>query len=476
MRPRKVLELVCLLQPEEKRRFLAWLQVDLDGKQHSTWLMAKHMIAGDAVSTIWYLMYPTRQMPRDPYRDSGFRRIEFQLGQKIEEFLALEAIRKDPYLMEWQLLSELNRRNASRSFTNRHNRAIRELVESPKLDKSYYEHLYRLDREKRHHLIKTELGKDAHDNLRDLNLHLEVWWFHEKLRAALMNLPLRGKIEYQGDYLIDEIIELVGNPPFDQYPLLRIYRNLYRMLRHDLIELADEIQVWLMEAHPTLKPDVSQDIFNILNNYYVGQYNRTGNLELMQALWTLYRWAMEVGIFLQDGILPVGRYRNYLLIGLRVGARQEVFTAINQLKSLLPEAEREEEHRFSLGTYYTETGDRTMAARILSTRFTKPHYEISSRLRLLRMRYEAGNAEELEPELRSLAEYCRRHDEIKPELRQNTLNEVKLFKSLIKAQKPKQYARLLDRVERIQPLISRKWFQSQVYPNLPIPDKGKVKD
>lgn len=460
MKSRKVQELIHVLSAIEKQEFVNWLTVELNGKQQGTLEMAIGLTRGDSVKELWQFTYPSRPFPEKPYQDSGFRRREYQVSHQLERFLALKRIRSDKSLLQLKLLEELKSRGAERIFVNTFNKTKRELQGEKKLDGSYYEYLYRLEREWREYLLRIGNKKQLEKNRSSLNFLMDTWWFHEKMRAVLMNLSQDSAATM--DPFMPPLLQYIRkHEVYGKVPLLIIYGEIYQMLTSNDLILAPRIQGWLKEHIDEIQEDIVQDIFNILHNYYVRNFNQTGEKGFTQSLWELYQWGIESGILLHEGVLSPGRYRNLLETGIRVGELEQVWTYLSTLTSKLPVDSQEEEYRFNLGGYYAAKGDLKMASRTLGGRFSHPHKEINARMKLLRLRYEEGEREDLEHELRALRAFCRRNENMNPVFRQNVVNEIKVFQSLIKAFHSTDFRKLSDQIDKTSPLVSRAWFRSQ---------------
>lgn len=450
-----------MLTAQEKNEFVRWLEVRLNGKQRKTLEMAIGLVEGNTAEKLWENAYPKKLFPDNPYQDSGFRRLEFQVSEQLETFLALKRIQENDALLQLNLLEELKKRGADRVFVNSFNRTKRQFEQQEKLDSSFYENLYRLEREWREYLLTQGKKRKLEENRSSLNYLMDAWWFHEKMRAALMNLSERSFVEE--DLFVSQLIQMIrGEEEFRKLPLLMIYCELYDMLTRQDVTLAPKIQKWLQEHVDVIQKDVFQDIFNILHNYYVRNFNRSGQEIFARRLWELYQWGIESELLIHDGVLSPGRYRNLLETGLRIGELDKVWMYLGSLKGKLPKESQEEEYRFNLGGYYAAKGDLGMARRTLGSKFSHPHKEVNARMKLLRLRYEEGEREDLDHELRALREFCRRNGDMNSVFRQNAINEIKLFQALNKAFLPSEFEKLRHRISETSPLVSRSWFVARV--------------
>ncbi|MDP5172182.1 MAG: hypothetical protein NWR72_18205 [Bacteroidia bacterium] len=463
MKTRKVQELIRALEQHETQRFIDWLTWDLAGKQESTLILARQMLADQPIEQIWTALHPHKGVPANPYADSGLRRVESQLVGKLEEFFAIEAFRQDEANRHMKLLEALNRRQATHSFEDRYQKVVAQADHLPLPDEQYHHFRYRIERERRAFLLKSGKKDKLPGNLTTLNLHAEMWWIHEKLRIALISLARNNQSDSFGLLLIDEILALLRTfPDLTSFPLLIIYQDLLILLRDNDISLAPQIQDWLYAKQDLLSTDIVQDIYAILHNRFLRLYHQDGDLCYAHSLWNLYQWAVSNDLLLLDGVLPPVRYRNLLGMGLVVGEKSLVFEYLHKLKRLLPKSCREEESRFNLGSYYSATGEPDLAIRIFAQKFTDPFLEVSARIKLLRLRYQCRGERDFEGELRSLEEYLCRHEEIRPEIKKHLYHEVKLFRQLLKAFTEPQRARLVSKAKMIQPFSSRAWYLDQL--------------
>ena len=102
------------------------------------------------------------------------------------------------------------------------------------------------------------------------------------------------------------------------------------------------------------------------------------------------------------------------------------------------------------------------AVKYLSKRFSRVEWELRARKSLILIRYERGEREELENEIRALVLYLGRKEGIHPKVIRSFQNDLKLINKLIKIFKSKDLLSLKAEVENTKSLSDRKWFLEKI--------------
>lgn len=455
-----------LLSKKEKEQFSLFLKSSINDKQLKIYILYECICKNLSSEKTWEKLFPNIKFPTDPFSNSKYRKLEFQLNTYLETFLATQAFLEDKMTRDLFLIKSLNKHKASKLFDAKLKKIKSRLEKKPIRDESYFRIQYQLDRENQHFRYKKLLkAKGSIAPL--LSDSFDTWWLHEKLRIAISNLNhehVTGK--HVPNPLFEEILAYVRKLPFDKHPVLHVYRVLYETLALGSLDL--DLHAIIYKQKELFREDALKDIFTTTLNYYGRLVSTTGKQEHLEKLFELYKWGFEDQLVFKDGFLIWDHYKNFTTIGLRLKKYSIIFEFIEQYKNHLPEDYREEAYRFSLAQYYFTQHNFKQVIKLLNLKFSNVYYELKARLLVLQSHYElASDSEDLLRNLRSLRIFIQRQKTISDGKKETEINRLKFFEKLIKAYSMKDYNQLFSQISKSKSLSNKQWFLEKI-------EKGKM--
>ena len=327
--------LLGLLSPDERRRFRAWLRSELRGQERVQWQWLRARLKGWTPAQAWAELFPGKRLDQRQVNT-----IHSRLTHRLEQFIALEALRQDPTMMAQGWAFGMLRRDPE-AFVKVLLK-IRSDIESASVrDDQYYRLQYALNRMERELMARYPgrsfrgykppapetvirnqemawIMETLFDGLTRLSFRQPLSTIHASAREALAAYP-----EEQAGQFLGRLYDLVsGRVPASRLvirPLLEDFEALYACFR----------------------PDMQHNLFASLQNQLVQAYRRRGSPWYMRRQARIYQWAFELRL------LPYHHRHVYnaIMAHIRLQERQQavVKTLIRAL------AAAQERHRHAPG-------------------------------------------------------------------------------------------------------------------------------
>ena len=457
---RTVNQIIDLLSEKEKKIFVKWLNSSVTPRKKSIPKFFKAILSEKSPTQIWKTVFPDAPCPEDPFSSSAYRKLEFQLGTYLEEFLSIRTFLEDESIQKLYLIKALNNRKAKKLFTMRFKKIQSKIEKEDYRDESYFWIQHYLEREKQHYLNK-QISKSKESIAPRINHSFDVWWMHEKLKIAINNLNHQHVTdEIVPDLFITEILTYVQKLSRNQYPVLQIYAAIYKTLTEEETEF--DLYKIIYQSRKLFHKDSLKDIFTTILNYYGKRFNDKGEEKFLKELFDIYQWGIEDQLIFKDGELSWDYYKNLVTIGLRLKEYDHTLEIIEKYKEFLPKEQREEAYRFNLAQYYFTQGKFRQVIRLLNTKYSNVFYEIHARFLVLQSHYEMNNDADLIRNLRSLRIFISRQKGISSFKKNTEINRIKLFVALVKAFDKDDFQNLKAKILQGEFISNRHWLLEKV--------------
>ena len=453
------------LTPKEQKHFQRWLKAELQEKEAYVQGLCEELIVNQGKSfskkKIWEGLYSEK-----PYDDARLRKLMAQLALYIEEFLAIQAFRKDAeFQKSMYILQEYRKRNLTRVFNNQYRKLHRKQATETYRDSSHYRHVYELALEKAHFQFKYEHGVSQLP-VEQLNQAFDAWWIHQKLEFACTNassVAILGE-PAQIQLLHQAKESLQAHPEYAEMRLFQILWELYR-LSNGTPGLSDyKIQSLLFDSSERLSLKHKKEIFALFSNHLIRQLNHSFSPELADNIFNLYSWALDEGILLKEGRLHWQQYKNLISIGLRINKVEVAEKWLESLQHQLEPHERREAYTFNRSQLCLEKQAFSEVISILSNaKFSRVLYEIPARAALIQAHFElySWQDEWLLTQIENLIRYVKSQN-LAETYKQSYLNRFRLFKKFLKANSKGELKKLEKEVRSTQPLSRSEWLLAKI--------------
>ncbi|MEL6698725.1 MAG: hypothetical protein AAFP89_20950 [Bacteroidota bacterium] len=454
-----------LFDVKEQVKVGLWLKGELGKNQESTYQLFELMCNKKVtIEQIWASLYPKKAFPEKPFYDSGFRRLEHSLSSLLEVYLAFQAFRRDEEGVDLYLLRELNNRDAKELFAAKYKKAKKKLEDQPVRDETYQRKLYRLLLERVQFTVKFE-PRDYKEAFLDIIRQFRTTHIYERMRAAL-NLDhylttsknkkqisdIQSLAEVPKDWLMDKNLK--------QNKVLNIYYQISLMNRGKDLPVGFDRQI--RDNINLFHENVRKDVYVMLLNYHGRPRMNENELERYYKLVELYEWGIGAKFLYIGDLLREVVYRNLIYYCIMSGQLGLARKYLEDLKKDLSLDIREEAYIFSLGRILMAEENYSDAKVCFQKKFSRLDWEIRARKYLIQIRYEKGERDELENEIRALNLFLGRKEGIHPKLQLNIETELKMIHKLIRSFKTKELLRLKTEVNEDNLMSDKKWILNKI--------------
>ena len=467
--PHKLWTLFHALEEREREHFYRWLEAELSGKARYIRALGKLMLeaGGNQPSKeeLWRKLYPDKS-----FEDGRMRKLMRDLTAYLEEFLAIQAFREDESAKDLYLLKALRSRHLRDVYLKFYRKIKRAHKEAPFRDSGHYRMAYELAYELGVFQLRYEHGIRQLP-VEQLTQAFDAWWIHKKLEIACTNVSasaIMGTPPGQIPLLNQAVEALQDHPEYEQMDLFHLLWSLYRLIQGDPGVHAEEIQDQLLHSSAHVPVQHKREFFALLSNHYIRKLNEAGSGELAHTIFSLYKWAVNEGILLQDNRLHWQQFKNVIAIGLRTRNFETVEKWLESLPDHIESAERRDAYIFNKSQYHLEKGDFQEVLKLLrATRFKKVVYEIPARAALLQAIYELHGPYEdgLLAQLDNLIRYVNAQ-KLTESYKRSYLNRFRLFRKMLNAHSAEELKLLQQEVNTTRPVSRPEWLIRKIEESL----------
>ena len=357
------------------------------------------------------------------------------------------------------------------------------------LRQKHLENLFHKELKKAHEAIENQPLRNAKYHEKKANLHYEFYenesyqrrekdlqlqeWSNEItyssiiniLRQAWLMLSHKKVIKREYDFLLlEQVLIYVENNNFEQFPEIKVYYHLYKMLNskgehHDY----REVHTNLVNNWQYFLPNELRNItLSIIN--YCSQAMRD-DIAFRQEGLNIYKFALSREVLLENSILPAYTYRNIVTLAVGVKDFEWVFDFIHTFKNKLSAEKQETFFTYCLSNYYFRTHDYKKAQRLLSQVDLKDTLlNFDSKRILLMIYYENQEFDALDALLTSFKSLVQQHTEVSDLHKNLTINMINMIKKMLNNDLTSKKIRkdLLEEVENTTIIAEREWFIQQL--------------
>lgn len=319
MRESKLCKWLIRLDKGEQNAFLRYLEA-LGGKnREELHAIAKHFIkkvVRGSKSLSREDFYIDMGWPA-PYNPGHLHSRLTDLKKKLEAFLAIQELRKNPVAVAAYHLRGVEQRGWTDLVKSEIKQARETLAEAPQEADCY---LYAMQIEENYlNAVMESPRKFKEPSFQGAMLRLEEFFCLQKLRYACAAVSQDRALNMQHDYgMLDSVLSTVGERLRDSPVILRMYFHAYMMLTapgEDLHFMT--LKQELAEHWKELSSELVHEFYKHLINFCVVRIN-AGFPEYNEEIGQIYNETMGSGALLVDGKLDPGQLKNMVAIMIRL--------------------------------------------------------------------------------------------------------------------------------------------------------------
>lgn len=402
-----------------------------------------------------------RLFPGAPYNSRRLNHVMSYLTRLVERYFTLEDIRQDEPLLRLRHCRALRKRGIALQFERDLALLERAHGARPARDATYYLYAYELCLER--YAWEALRTRAAHARAPVAAAALTHFFMLENLRWACTAESARA-VSAAGEHyqvpLTEAVLHESAAAEADDHPTLALLRESLLTLRErDGEQHFTQLRALLSTYVRRLPPAEARDAYMAAINFAIRRHNR-GDAVYTRHAFDLYRSALEQGVLVENARLPKYTFINIFTLAQLAGEPDWAHHFLEHYRDRLPEADRDNIHRYCLAGRYFRLGDYGRVLELLrAVEFNEPFIQLDVRKMLLRSYFELGEWAALDSLLASFRTYLRRKKDLGYH-REGYLNLIRFAKKLsgVRALSPGQKRRLAQQIRETPLLTEREWL------------------
>ena len=350
--------------------------------------------------------------PDQPFNYDRITNYLSYLTRHLENFLAQERLKKDPFLIRYQTFCEARERGLKPLF-NQINRefskaeAKREFWSSTDL---YHQHL--IENERSTFFLEQE-KRTSHESFGQSIAYLERFYFLAMLKAVCQYINLRNVVQTQPEETnIHDFVSTIQarHQQFENDPLIKMYyRVLMSLVEVDEVSHYYSLKSGLEEVRTSIIPIERQTIYQYGLNYCIKKAN-SGQTEFLEELFDLYQAMIREELIFQDGYILHHDVKNIVSLGVRLKKFEWIEAFMQNVGEKITPEHRNNSLNYNLAYLYHGKGELRKALRLLrEVELQDIYYALGARTLLMKIYFELNEQEALDALIHSFRNYLTRN-------------------------------------------------------------------
>ena len=314
----KLIRLLSMFSDEERRKLRKWIKSEFVNKNEDIVSFFEFIDTRSSLTerTISKEKAHDYLYPNTPYHDLRIRHLLWMTTEIIENFIVYNSVVQQPSLSK-QLLTQYYAERELYKFAGQAVEEGVELMEKTKLRNATY-HLHQYHINALFYQVKSRNNRSNVFNLQEVIDHATLFSIIETLKYACIIQSLQkiseSKIE---NHLLNATLALLENPVFLKDTAVRIYYNIYLVVR-DEDEKAFKTFIKDLKANNNhFTSQDLKDLYLLAINFCVKKSNQ--NLtEYTQQAFELYIYAIQNGYLLEHHEISRFSFTNVVTLGIKL--------------------------------------------------------------------------------------------------------------------------------------------------------------
>lgn len=381
-------------------------------------------------------MYPAQE-----YDDQLLRLAMSRLKKLAEEFLLLDHLRGEPLESAFAILRQMRERRLTKHQKAGLRKVERGLDKYPYRHSAYFKWQHRLAEEQ--YLREAGRRRLGDFNLQWVSDTLDLAYASEKLRQACFLLS--HQTVFRAEYhfgLLPAVLQQVEEQGWLQHPGVAMYYYAWQALTHpDEDSFFTNFYTVLKKEEALFPEEEKRDLFLLAINFCIRQYNQ-GRRNFMPQQFELYRWGLEKGFLLNQGILSHFSYQNITILALVLGEEEWVEEFLEKYRKALSLEKRDTVHAFCRACLEVQRRNFGRALELLQrAEYGDLLLNLAAKTVQIKVYYEMEAIQLLESHLSAMEGFIRRKKGLTYH-RKNYLNTIRFTRRLLELKPYDKAARL----------------------------------
>lgn len=397
--------------------------------------------------------------PDEPYQDAALNHAMSFLLKLGERFVGQIQFERDAIATDYFTLKGLAERELEKHYRYLYDRAVQKQGGQERRDAVFHYEQYMLANLEANRLSQST-ARVFNDYVQRTADQLDYFYLAEKMRCTCYMLTSQVVLATPYNLqLVDEITRFISQYPMpEDAPAIHAYFHIFQLLTQENAQTDfDDLKSLLVSQESRFSREELSDLYQYAINFCNFQILKLKEPFVEEAL-NLYIKGVESGILLQKGKLSPWHFKNIIKLALRLERFDWTEQFVLQSKQLLEAGFQEDAYYYNLAELYYYTGRLDEAMLHLNkVEFTDIHYNLGSKVLLVKIYYETEASNALESLLDSFKNYLHRNKVISEELRRTYLNFITLVRRILRAS-PAQYPALHEKVQQLPLLTGKNWL------------------
>lgn len=425
-----------------------------------------HEQVGDK-QQIWQKLFPG-----EPLKDGRLRKLYFDLSALLEQYLAFQELGEVPYTRDILFVRHLLRTNFDQAKLEAIIKKKRaDFLKLGHLDKHFFQAMFQMEatHQQVRALMKQPISPEQTQELIDL------WTNYMGQEYLLLSLyksskASNGKPQQASSALLLQFIQQSmkdgkqsGQQEIaNQHALTSIFLRIYSLYHGgEENEQALEQLIQDIKKSQALFSNIEEfrNPFYLLMNYLIRKRNQENAPVYTQSLFSMYSWAIEAGLMMQEPTIGETPFVNYVKLGISSGNISEVAFFVEKHAHRLPADRREEVQSLCQGMLAFANKDYTRALQRFNYGYTHQSYQITARFYQFQIFYERREPYHVLREyLKRLRRFLRQRTFRKPGLKKSLINRHNYSLKLLNANTKQEYAHILQELSQARDVNNPAWI------------------
>ncbi len=454
-------QLFAVLTEKEVLRFGKFLQSPYFNRRSDVVALYRcmgnlHMESGK--EAIFAHVYPAQSFDR-----AKFNHLLTFFAERLEQFFACEELQQDRFQNRLLRCRAFHQRGLLTHFDENARELARDHTAAPFRNAGWWLLEYQLQNEVFARQVLHQRGGSGHaQNVSAATQALTTFFLLENMRwsATARSLESLSRDVQLPVPLSMESQQLAAQTQAEENPALALtYAGLQALTNPD-DEVAYTRLKWLLRAHVGLFPPTeARDLYMTAINCAIRRHNR-GERRYTREAFDLYREALAAQLLTDNGLLPKYTFINLLNLAQLIGEHAWALDFLEQGRTLLPPADRENTYRYARAGYHFRRSEYPEVLALLrEVDFSDAFIHLDARKMLIRSYYELGEWSVLASLLDSFKAYLRRQKDLGYH-RASYLNLVKFTQKVMRVAGKRAAVRqqVAAQIQATEAVAEREWL------------------
>lgn len=409
----KLINLISTFSDEERRKLRKWIKSDFVNKNEDIITFFEFIDTRSSLTerTVTKEKAHEYLYPNTPYHDLRIRHLLWMTTEVVENFIIYNSVSQQSSLKK-QLLAQYYTEKELYKFANHTIEEGIAMMEKTTLRNASY-HLQQYHINALFFQINSRNNRSKDFNLQDVINHATLFSIIETLKYACIIQSLQKISELKiENHLLDATLSLLENPVFLKDIAVRIYYNIYLVVRDENEQAFKRFIKDLKANNDYFTPQDLKDLYLLAINFCVKKSNQ--NLqEYTKQAFELYVYAIQKGYLLEHHEISRFSFTNVVTLGIKLKEFSKTEKFIQQYAdNIAPEYRKNTVDFNSAKVFYSKEQPQKALKILLTNEFKDILWNLNAKYMVLKILFETKDIDTFAVYLKAFKNYIKRKSNI----------------------------------------------------------------